>query len=50
MFYTMFIPNNGKIAPYKLHPITQQTFYMFPPFTAIMKEVFDKEKKKQNIG
>jgi len=42
--------NSGKRAPYKLHTIIQQAFYMFPPFTAVIREVFDKEKEKQNIG
>jgi hypothetical protein len=34
--------NSGKIAVYKLHTIIQQAFYMFPPFTAIIREVLDK--------
>jgi len=48
-FYNVY-SNNDKIAPYKLHSIIQQTFYIFPPFTAIIREVFDKGKEKQNVG
>jgi len=48
--FTLFIPTTAQQFHARIYTITQQASYMFWPFSAIIREVFDKEKEKHNIS
>jgi hypothetical protein len=47
--FTLLIPTVAQQFHAKIYTITQQASYMFWPFSAIIREVFDKEKENHNI-
>jgi len=48
--FALFIPTTAQQFHARIYTITQQASYMFWPFSAIIRKVFDKEKEKHNIG
>jgi len=46
----MFSPTTAQEFDAEIYRIIQHVSYMFPPISAIIREVFDKEKEKCNSG
>jgi hypothetical protein len=46
----MFSPTTAQQFNAEIYGIIQHASYMFQPFSAIIREVFDKEKEKFNVA